>query len=88
VVRAVRAGCDQLLICSRTDWIEAAHRALVSAVKKGALSEDRLVEAAGRGPERPVLAQLNPQGSGNSVWLIFGIIDLACTIMKVERAEL
>ncbi len=24
--------------------------------------------------ERPVLAQLNPQGSGNSVWLIIGII--------------
>jgi beta-N-acetylhexosaminidase len=48
VVRAVRAGCDQLLICHRVDLQEAAHRGLVKAVESGALPRSRLEAAAGR----------------------------------------
>ncbi len=47
-VRAVRAGCDQLLICSKPDWIARAHEALVKAVEGGTLSAARVEEAAGR----------------------------------------
>jgi beta-N-acetylhexosaminidase len=48
VVRAVRAGCDQLLICHRIDLQEAAHRALVHAAESGALAPERLQQAASR----------------------------------------
>lgn len=47
-VRAVRAGCDQLLICSKPDWVARAHEALVRAMENGALTEARVLEAATR----------------------------------------
>ncbi len=47
-VRAIRAGCDQLLICSKPDWIARAHEALVKAVEGGTLEASRVEEAAGR----------------------------------------
>ncbi|MCK6547042.1 beta-N-acetylhexosaminidase [Myxococcota bacterium] len=47
-VRAVRAGCDQLLICHQPDLVRRAHRALVSAVEDGSLPAARLFEAAER----------------------------------------
>ncbi len=47
-VRAIRAGCDQLLICSQPELIERAHRALIQAVETGVLSASRVEEAARR----------------------------------------
>jgi beta-N-acetylhexosaminidase len=47
-VRAIRAGCDQLLICRTVDWIPRAHEAIAKAVEKGTLSRDRIFESAAR----------------------------------------
>lgn len=47
-VRAIRAGCDQLLICHQPALVAAAHRALVQAVERGVLSRARVAEAAAR----------------------------------------
>lgn len=47
-VRALRAGCDQLLICHQPALVEAAHEAIVRAVQKGTLERSRLLEAAFR----------------------------------------
>jgi beta-N-acetylhexosaminidase len=47
-VRAIRAGCDQLLICRHPELIARAHEALVKAVESGQLSRARLMEAAER----------------------------------------
>ncbi len=47
-VRAIRAGCDQLLICHQPALIESAHGALVRAVQTGNLAKARLLEAASR----------------------------------------
>jgi beta-N-acetylhexosaminidase len=47
-VRAIRAGCDQLLICKNADWIPRAHEAIAKAVEKGTLSRDRIFESAAR----------------------------------------
>ena len=47
-VEAIRAGCDALLICSRGDWQERAHRALMEAADADAAFHDRCREAAGR----------------------------------------
>ena len=47
-VRAVRAGCDQLLICRHPELLARAHEALVKAVESGALPRARLMEAAER----------------------------------------
>ncbi|MCC7384653.1 MAG: beta-N-acetylhexosaminidase [Deltaproteobacteria bacterium] len=47
-VRAIRVGCDQLLICSKPSLQAAAHAALVRAVERGQLDRARLTEAATR----------------------------------------
>jgi len=47
-VRAIRVGCDQLLICHKPELVAAAHRAIVQAVEKGTLSRSRVMEAAAR----------------------------------------
>lgn len=47
-VRAIRAGCDQLLICHQPALVAQAHRAIVQAVEKGTLSRERVAEAADR----------------------------------------
>lgn len=47
-VRAVRAGCDQLLICHQPELVARAHAALVAAVERGDLAKSRLFEAADR----------------------------------------
>jgi beta-N-acetylhexosaminidase len=47
-VRAVAAGCDQLLICHQPALVERAHAALVTAVQRGELAKGRLLEAADR----------------------------------------
>lgn len=47
-VRAIRAGCDQLLVCSKVEWIGEAHEAIVEAVMGGDLPRDRVTEAAAR----------------------------------------
>lgn len=47
-VRAIRAGCDQLLICHETDLQSEAYDALVVAVESGALATSRVLEAADR----------------------------------------
>ena len=47
-VRALRAGCDQLLICHQPALVEQAHRAILAAVDSGALPKARLLEAAFR----------------------------------------
>lgn len=47
-VRAIRAGCDQLLICHQPRLVAAAHRAIVEAVERGTISKARVLEAAAR----------------------------------------
>lgn len=48
VVRALRAGCDQVLICHRVDLQAAAYDAVVHAVETGELPRVRLLQAASR----------------------------------------
>lgn len=45
-VMAVRAGCDQLLVCHLVERQEAVHAALVLAVERGELARARLESAA------------------------------------------
>lgn len=47
-VRAIRAGCDQLLICHQPVLQLEAHRALLRAVERGELSRARVEQAATR----------------------------------------
>ncbi len=47
-VRAVRAGCDQLIVSERPSLMLRAHRAIVDAVEKGSIEKRRLFEAADR----------------------------------------
>ena len=47
-VRAIRCGCDQLLICHQTDWQAGGYEALVKAVEQGELTKERVLEAATR----------------------------------------
>jgi beta-N-acetylhexosaminidase len=47
-VRAIRAGCDQLLICHQPSLVERAHRAIMDAVQKGTLARSQVLEAADR----------------------------------------
>ena len=47
-VRAVRAGCDQLLVCHTLALQVEAHEALIHAVERGLLPAERLAEAARR----------------------------------------
>ncbi|MDB5215742.1 MAG: Beta-hexosaminidase [Myxococcaceae bacterium] len=62
-VRAVDAGCDVLLVCSRADLAMAAHEALVHEAEKSATFRARCEEAFARGiamrrrvPPAPVAA--------------------------------
>ena len=48
-VRAVNAGCDVLLVCSRADLAQAAHEALVHEAEKSATFRARCEEAFARG---------------------------------------
>ena len=48
-VRAVTAGCDVLLVCSRADLVTAAHEALVHEAEKSAAFRARCEEAFARG---------------------------------------
>jgi len=47
-VRAIRAGCDQLLICHQVELQATAYEALIHAVEDGALASARVLEAAAR----------------------------------------
>ena len=47
-VRALRAGCDQILICHRADLQAAAYEAIVRAVETGELPRARLLQASAR----------------------------------------
>jgi len=47
-VRALRAGCDQILICHRIERQVAAYEAIVRAVETGTLPRPRLLQAAAR----------------------------------------
>jgi beta-N-acetylhexosaminidase len=47
-VRAVLAGCDVLLVCSRADLAQAAHEALVHEAEKSAAFRARCEEASSR----------------------------------------
>ena len=48
-IRAVNAGCDILLVCSRADLAETAHEALVHEAEKSAAFRARCEEAFARG---------------------------------------
>jgi len=48
-VRAVAAGCDVLLVCSRADLADAAHEALVREAEKSPAFKARCEEAFARG---------------------------------------
>jgi beta-N-acetylhexosaminidase len=47
-VRAIRAGCDQLLVCHHPGLLARAHAAIVAAVERGELSAARVFQAADR----------------------------------------
>lgn len=47
-VRAVTAGCDVLLVCSRADWAAAAHEALVREAESSPAFKARCEEAFAR----------------------------------------
>jgi beta-N-acetylhexosaminidase len=58
---AIEAGCDQLLICSRVDWLLRAHQALVERAQRDPVFHARLADAAERSiatrklrPPRPI----------------------------------
>jgi len=46
--RAIEAGCDALLICSREDYIERAYTGLVTRAERDSVFAQRLGEAAAR----------------------------------------
>jgi len=46
--RAIAAGCDQLLVCSRLDWLTRAHRALCERADDDPAFRLTLAEAAAR----------------------------------------
>lgn len=48
VVRALRAGCDQVIICHRVDLQASAYDAIIHAVESGDLPRARLLQAASR----------------------------------------
>jgi beta-N-acetylhexosaminidase len=45
---AIEAGCDQLLVCSRVDWLSRAHTALCKRAEQDSSFRQRLREAAER----------------------------------------
>ena len=47
-VKAVRAGCDLLLVCSRRDLITEARDALLNAVEIGDITRERIAESLSR----------------------------------------
>lgn len=47
-VRAIAAGCDQILVCHRADRIEAAFDALLTFATTGDSQKSRILEAAAR----------------------------------------
>lgn len=47
-VRAIGAGCDQLLVCHRVELQAQAHAAIVDAVQRGRLERGRVLEAHAR----------------------------------------
>ncbi len=47
-VRAVRAGCDLVLICQQPEKLARAHDALMSAVRSGSLDKERVFESRAR----------------------------------------
>ncbi len=47
-VRAIRVGCDQLLVCHRVDLQAEVHEALTTAVQSGRLDRARVLEAHAR----------------------------------------
>jgi beta-N-acetylhexosaminidase len=58
---AIEAGCDQLLVCSRPDWLGRAHAALCTRAERDATFHARLSDAAERSiatrsqrPPRPI----------------------------------
>jgi beta-N-acetylhexosaminidase len=58
---AIEAGCDQLLVCSRPDWLARAHAALCARAEGDAIFHARLSQAAERSiatrsrrPPRPI----------------------------------
>lgn len=63
-IRAVTAGCDALLVCSRADLAQQAHEALVHEAEKSSAFKARCEEAFTRGiamrrrvPPRPVATE-------------------------------
>lgn len=63
-VRAIRAGCDQLLICHEPALQEAAHRAIVQAVQDGSLPRARVEQAAARVAVMQARYPLRPAAEG------------------------
>jgi beta-N-acetylhexosaminidase len=59
-VRAIRAGCDQLL-CHQPSLIDRAHRAIMAAVEKGTVARSRVMESAER--VRKMKADFAPRGA-------------------------
>lgn len=47
-IMAVLAGADQLLVCTSADKVAAVHAAIVDAVDKGRITEQRILESVAR----------------------------------------
>jgi beta-N-acetylhexosaminidase len=77
VVRSIKAGCDQLLVCHQPALQAAAHRGLVQAIERGDLDRARLEASVRRIEAMEARYPLRPAGA-----------DLAATLARLDTSVL
>ncbi|WP_437683749.1 beta-N-acetylhexosaminidase [Sorangium sp. So ce131] len=85
--RAVRAGCDVLLICKDEDAADRAHEALVREAERDPRFRDRCAEAAARGLEARRRCPPRPVASPAALAEIVGGPASRAVLEEIERAH-